>query len=67
MAPFASNAHVYSYKLVRINLGVVDVIHEMDHALAQPGGHIRDIVDVLDLTQKNPGLAGFSGIFNGKG
>jgi hypothetical protein len=50
---------------VRITLGVVDIIHEMDYALAQPGGHIRDIVDVLDLTQKDVGLAGFSGIFNG--
>ena len=51
---------------MRINLGVKDIIYEMDYALNQEGGHIRDIVDVLDLTQKNTGLAGFSGIFNGK-
>mmetsp|Transcript_7863 Transcript_7863/g.11718 ORF Transcript_7863/g.11718 Transcript_7863/m.11718 type:complete len:668 (+) Transcript_7863:194-2197(+) len=63
LAPFASGAHTYSYKLVRINLGVVDIIHAMDEALSQQGGHIRDIIDVLDLTQKDPSLAGFSGIF----
>ena len=87
LAPFASDVHTYSHKLIRIDLGAVhysyhtalvlfcfiiiimcagftNIIENMDAALAKFGGHIRDIVDVLDLTQKDAGLSGFSGIFN---
>mmetsp|Transcript_8789 Transcript_8789/g.14972 ORF Transcript_8789/g.14972 Transcript_8789/m.14972 type:complete len:537 (-) Transcript_8789:143-1753(-) len=64
LAPFASDVHTYSNKLIRINLGFTNIIENMDNELAKFGGHIRDIIDVLDLTQKDTGLSGFSGIFS---
>ena len=41
--------------------GFNNIIENMDAELAKFGGHIRDIIDVLDLTQKDAGLSGFSG------
>lgn len=64
LAPFASDVHTYSYKLIRISLGFTNIIDNLDLELNKPQGHVRNIIDVLDLTQKDVGLAGFSGIFN---
>jgi hypothetical protein len=47
-----------------LSAGFSNIIENMDVELAKFGGHIRDIVDVLDLTQKDAGLSGFSGIYS---
>ena len=60
--PFASNPHTYAYKLIRIDLGMDNIISALD---ATGSAGIIQIVDVLDLTQKSSELAGFSGIFTG--
>jgi hypothetical protein len=46
-----------------MDIGVDNIIAALD-ATANGAG-ILDIVDVLDLTQKSPSLAGFSGLFTG--
>lgn len=60
LCPFATEPHAYTSKLVRIDLGVDNIISNLDRVK----GFVGDMVDVLDLTQADPGLAGFSGIFN---
>jgi hypothetical protein len=60
--PLSYNPHSYAYKLVRMDLGVSNVIDALDATVG--GAGILDIVDVLDLTQKSPDLAGFSGFFS---
>ena len=63
LAPFATQPHIYSGKLVRIFLGAESIGDTLDYLVAT-GGKIRDIVDILDLKILNPKLAGFSGMFN---
>lgn len=45
--------------------GDVNIIEAIDDNAAA-GGTLRDLITSLDLTQKDTGLVGFSGIFNGK-
>lgn len=63
-APFGPEVHTYASRLIRLDLGFVNVIDTYDAAV-RSGGDIRNLIDVMDLTQANPGLGGFSGIFNG--
>eukprot|EP00604_Paraphysomonas_vestita_P001611 CAMPEP_0174822304 /NCGR_PEP_ID=MMETSP1107-20130205/14895_1 /TAXON_ID=36770 /ORGANISM="Paraphysomonas vestita, Strain GFlagA" /LENGTH=466 /DNA_ID=CAMNT_0016040871 /DNA_START=484 /DNA_END=1884 /DNA_ORIENTATION=- len=58
--PFTSNPHTYSYKLIRIDLGIDNIMTAVDDT---GSAGIIQIVDVLDLTQKSSSLAGFSGFF----
>lgn len=60
-APLASSANEYTSKVIRIYLGDVDVGTTLRSIVAA-----RDIVDILDLSQKDPRLRGYSGIFNCK-
>lgn len=46
-----------------MDIGVSNIIDAVDATVN--GAGILDIVDVLDLTQKSPELAGFSGFFTG--
>lgn len=50
---------------MRLDLGVHNVIETLD-ATIKSGGHLLDNVLILDLTQTNSALAGFSSLFNGK-
>lgn len=66
LAPLAHDVHAYASKLTRIYLGdghtefIGDIIHKKR---TTPGAKIRDILDVIDLSDKDENLAGFSGIF----
>jgi hypothetical protein len=61
--PLTYLPHTYAYKLVRMDIGVSNIIDALDATAG--GSGILDIVDVLDLTQKSSELAGFSGFFTG--
>lgn len=56
--------NAYSSKLIRISCGDNNIIETID-ANAAAGGNLRDLILALDLTQRDAGLVGFSGIFNG--
>jgi hypothetical protein len=60
-SPLTSGENVYSSKMIRVDLGKTDIGEAIDTANAL--NNIRGIVDVLDLSQVNPALAGYSGIF----
>ena len=62
--PLSYNPQSYAYKLIRMDVGISNVIDALDATVG--GAGILDIVDVLDLTQKSPDLAGFSGFFTGQ-
>ncbi len=64
IAPFASGVNIYSSKLIRISCGDINIIDTIDKNAAA-GGTLRDLILSLDLTQKDTGLVGFSGIFAG--
>ena len=64
LAPFRYSVQIPTGKLCRIYLGFVDIAHVLDD-LTDNGRPLHDIVDVIDVSQKDPGLKGFSGIFNG--
>lgn len=61
LSPLTSGENVYSSKLIRISLGDIDIGHAIDTANAD--NNIRSIIDVLDLSQVTPNLAGYSGLF----
>lgn len=65
LSPLASYTHSYTSNLVRIDLGSIDIIHKLDSLLSQ-GLRARAMLKVLDLSQKNKDLKGFSGLFSGK-
>lgn len=65
LSPLASYTHTYTSKLVRLTLGPVDIAHKLDGLLAS-GKRARNMMTVLDLSQKSKELKGFSGLFNGK-
>lgn len=62
IAPFASGVNIYSSKLIRISCGDINIIDTIDKTVAA-GGTLRDLILSLDLTQKDTGLVGFSGIY----
>ena len=62
-APLEYTTHQYTSTLVRMYLGVYEIASYYDNLLAG-GGKLRDSVDIMDLSQADPGLAGFSGIFS---
>mmetsp|Transcript_10360 Transcript_10360/g.15572 ORF Transcript_10360/g.15572 Transcript_10360/m.15572 type:complete len:395 (+) Transcript_10360:306-1490(+) len=62
LSPLASADHVYTSKLIRIDLGDVDIGSKIAQTYAA-GGSIRDMVDVLDLAMIDNRLRGFSGLF----
>ena len=62
LAPLTSAENVYSSKLLRIDLGDVDIGTTLTE-LAAAGTNVRTIVDILDLAKKNTAMAGFSGLF----
>ena len=63
LAPFASNVNAYTSKLIRISCGDENIMKTIDENEAA-GNVLRDLITALDLTQKDTGLVGFSGIFN---
>lgn len=62
LCPFATFEHIYSSKVVRVYLGPYSIF-QMLQELDSTGKTLRDIVDVLDLSQSNTTLRGFSGMF----
>lgn len=63
LSPLASYTHSYTSSLVRIDLGPIDIAHTLDAILAK-GLRARVMLKVLDLSQKNNNLKGFSGLFS---
>jgi len=61
-APYAYVTHSYVPYLVRVYLGT-DNIYKQISGLLAGGGRLRDIVDIMDLSQVNPFLSGFSSLF----
>jgi hypothetical protein len=64
LAPFASLPHTYNAKVVRIRLGPND-IGEVIRAQQAAGSSIGDFITVLDLSQKDSRLYGYSDVFSG--
>jgi len=64
LSPLASYTHTYTSKLVRLSLGPVDIAEKLDTLLAN-GKRARNMMTVLDLSQKSKELKGFSGLFSG--
>ena len=62
IAPLQSADGVYTSKLIRIDLGDVDIGTTL-RELAASGTNVRTIIDILDLSKKSTALAGFSGLF----
>lgn len=62
LSPLASYTHTYTSKLVRIDLGPVDIATKLASLRAQ-GLRARAMLKVLDLSQKDSRLKGFSGLF----
>lgn len=62
LSPFTSAESVYSSKLIRISLGDVDIGTTLTELEAE-GTNVRVIIDILDLSKKNPSLRGYSGLF----
>jgi hypothetical protein len=61
LSPLTSGENQYSSKLIRINLGEINIGHAIDAANA--ANNIRGIADILDFSMINSNLAGYSGIF----
>lgn len=61
-SPFAYVTHDYIPYFVRMYLGTVNIYQTYTDLLAR-GGKLRDLVDIMDLSQTNPNLHGFSGLF----
>lgn len=64
ISPLASLTHAYTSRLVRVDLGPVDIATTYD-ALLLRGLRARNMLKVLDLSQKDPELKGFSTLFSG--
>lgn len=62
LVPFMSADNTFSSLLVRINLGKVNIVDAVDAAMAK-AGNVRSIVNILDLSQVNTSLAGFSSAY----
>jgi hypothetical protein len=62
-APLASSSHDYSAILVKLYLGEDNIGLTMK-ILQDSNSDLRTIVETLDLSQANPNLRGFSGIFS---
>ena len=65
ITPLASYIHTYTSRLVRVSLGPVDIATTLD-GLSAIGKNARNMLNVLDLSQKDPALKGFSGLFSGE-
>lgn len=65
LTPLAERPHSYTSKVIRINLGTVDIGHMLDYLDAN-NMKIREIVDVLNLKLIDENLKGFSGMFQSK-
>jgi len=63
LSPLASADHVYTSKLIRIDLGDVDIGVKIAQTYAA-GGSIRDIVDVLDLAMIDTRLKGVANMLS---
>lgn len=61
LTPLTSGENIYSSKMIRIDLGPTDIGTSIE--TAKENGDIRQILDVLDLSIKDPNLAGYSGLF----
>jgi hypothetical protein len=57
--------NAYSSKVIRISCGDKNIIETIDENAAA-GGTLRDLILSLDLTQRDTGLVGFSGVYHGK-
>ena len=64
IAPLASFTYSYTSRVVRLQLGPVDIANTLD-ALAAAGVRARALLSVLDLSQKSEDLKGFSSLFSG--
>ena len=64
LAPFEYGVNLYSSRLIRFSCGDKSIIDTIDEMIAS-GGTLRDLILTLDLTQKDLGLTGFSGIYHG--
>lgn len=62
IAPLQSADGVYTSKLIRIDLGNVDIGTTL-RELTASSTNVRTIIDILDLSKKSTALAGFSGLF----
>ena len=65
LTPLAERPHSYTSKVIRINLGTVDIGHMLDY-LDDNNMKVREIVDVLNLKLIDESLKGFSGMFQSK-
>jgi len=62
LAPCSYSQNIFSSKLIRIDLGDIDIGTQLIN-IYKSGGTARNIVDILDLSKKKPNLKGFSGLF----
>lgn len=62
LAPFSSDNHVYTGKLVRIDLGNIDIGNVVDR-LAVSGAPVSSVLRVIDLSMVSKSYLGFSSIF----
>jgi len=62
LSPCSYSQNIFSSKLIRIDLGDIDIGTKLIETY-DSGGTVRNVVDILDLSKKNPDLKGFSGLF----
>ena len=63
LAPLSNSESVYSSKLIRIDLGEVDIGTTLK-TLESENTNVRTIIDILDLSKKSETMRGFSGLFS---
>ncbi len=62
ICPLSSTDTTYTSKLIRISLGVNNIIETLDATMAL-NGNIRKITNILDLSKVNSNLKGYSGMY----
>lgn len=62
ICPLSSTDIAFTSKLIRINLGVNNILETLDATMAL-NGNIRKITNILDLSKVNPNLKGYSGMY----
>jgi hypothetical protein len=62
LSPYSYDAHAYTGKVIRIDLGYIDIAHTID-SIKTAGLPIGTMLNMLDLAKIDPVLMGFGGIF----
>jgi hypothetical protein len=63
LAPLATDVHLYHGKIVRLDLGDHFDVGTSLRNIYSSGQNVVSVVRVMDLSQRNPNLKGFSDIF----